>query len=77
MKIFLMFTIRLLYQGIIEFICINNFYFFLIVNFYSYCNLLAVSANQMVENEKRHVFLKKLWSMVLHPNVNTVKCALK
>ncbi|VVC38584.1 Armadillo-like helical,Domain of unknown function DUF3730 [Cinara cedri] len=43
----------------------------------SYCNLLTVSANQMVENEKRHAFLKKLWYMVLDPNDNTVKCALK
>jgi len=44
--------------------------------FKSYCNLLAVIANQSTDT-KRHECYQKLWSMVMHPNGNTVKCALK
>ncbi|XP_025412636.1 uncharacterized protein LOC112685081 isoform X2 [Sipha flava] len=43
----------------------------------SYCNLLAVCANQSTDSRKRIEFFQNLWSMVVHPNDNTVKCALK
>ncbi|XP_060848840.1 uncharacterized protein LOC132928291 isoform X1 [Rhopalosiphum padi] len=43
----------------------------------SYCNLLMISSNQITEHDKRNGFFQKLWSMVLHSNDNTVKCALK
>lgn len=36
-----------------------------------------VLCNQTTENEKRSEFFKKLWSMVLHTNDSTVKCALE
>lgn len=36
-----------------------------------------VLCNQTTEYEKRSEFFKKLWSMVLHSNGSTVKCALK
>lgn len=44
---------------------------------YSYCNLLSVCANQSTDSKKRIQFYKNLWCMVVHPNDNTVKCALK
>lgn len=44
---------------------------------FSYCNLLAVCANQATEEAKCHNFLSQLWTLVLHPNDHTVKCALK
>ncbi|KAF0756958.1 DUF3730 domain-containing protein [Aphis craccivora] len=43
----------------------------------SYCDLLMVLSNQTTENERRIDCFQKLWSMVLHSNDNTVKCALK
>lgn len=36
-----------------------------------------VLSNQTTENERRIDCFQKLWSMVLHSNDNTVKCALK
>jgi len=36
-----------------------------------------VSCNQTTESGKRSEFFQKLWSMVLHSNDNTVRCALK
>ncbi|KAL5242600.1 hypothetical protein ACI65C_010010 [Semiaphis heraclei] len=42
----------------------------------SYCNLLMVLCNQTTDSDKRSEFFQKLWSMVLHSNDNTVKCAL-
>lgn len=52
----------------------HDVYFFIL---YSYCNLLMVLCNQTTENEKRREFFQNLWSLVLHSNDNTVKCALK
>ncbi|XP_050423893.1 uncharacterized protein LOC126835384 isoform X2 [Adelges cooleyi] len=43
----------------------------------SYCDLLAESAIQTTDNKVRTENIQKLWSLVLHSNINTIKCALK